>query len=533
MTTFGVGELSAINAIAGAYAEFVPVVHIVGTPSTGAQHNGALMHHTVSFTIHVQNTFTYTHRQLGNGDYRVFADMHKKVTIAQANLSDPATAPTEIDRVLRLCYVECRPVYIELPADMVRKVVDGSKLDTPLDVSTPLNDPEMQARVQNLILDRLYQARQPIILVDAGASRHRLLPEVDALVRKTGLPTFVAPMGKSTVNETLPNFIGTYAGDGSHPLVRKYVEESDLVLTIGNVKSDVNTSGFTVRISTLHSIDLHYDCLKFDYAQYDKLHMKWVLQSLTKAVDVSRLPTFASIKRPADISYTSIDNGFSNGHAANGSVVKDVSLDFPMDSITHSYLWPRISSWLKQDDIVVVETGTSSVGIWEARFPPGLNAISQPLWSSIGFGIGATQGAALAAKELGKGQRTISFEGDGSFQLTMQELSTIIAHDLRVTMFLVENSGFTIERWIHGFDEDYNDRPQWRYSEIPKTMVPVGSKHVVKTWKITTRTELEELLNDEEFAHGEGLQFVEMHMPREDAPEALKMVCRAAAKNNA
>lgn len=92
--------------------------------------------------------------------------------------------------------------------------------------------------------------------------------------------------------------------------------------------------------------------------------------------------------------------------------------------------------------------------------------------------------------------------------MTGFELSTIIAHNLNVTMFLIENSGYTIERWIHGMEAGYNDVPQWRYSQIPEALTPasLAGKKNVKTWKIATVTELEDLFADEAFANGEGLQ---------------------------
>lgn len=99
-------------------------------------------------------------------------------------------------------------------------------------------------------------------------------------------------------------------------------------------------------------------------------------------------------------------------------------------------------------------------------------------------------------------------------------------------MFLIENSGYTIERWIHGMEAGYNDVPQWRYSQLPEAFTPVGVNRKVKTWKIATKTELEHLLTAEEFANGAGLQFVEMHMPMTDAPKALREFGANAAKRS-
>jgi pyruvate decarboxylase len=158
VTTFGVGELSAMNAIAGAYSEVVPVVHIVGTPSTISQKNGMLLHHT-----------------LGNGDFNVFANMSKQISCAVAKLDDPYEAPILIDNVLRECWVKSRPVYITLPTDMVQKKVEGARLNTPIDLSDPPNEKEKEQYVVDVVLKYLHAAKNPVILVDACAIRHRVI----------------------------------------------------------------------------------------------------------------------------------------------------------------------------------------------------------------------------------------------------------------------------------------------------------------------------------------------------------------------
>ena len=193
VTTFGVGELSAINAIAGAYSEYVPIVHIVGTPSTLSQQDGMLLHHT-----------------LGNGNFETFANMNRDVSCALAKLTDSHEAATLIDHAIRECWVQSRPVYITLPTDMVQKKIEGQRLQTPIDLNYPPNQPEKEDYVVDVILKYLHAAKNPIILVDACAIRHRVLDEVHELVEKSGLPTFVAPMGKGAVDETLPNYGGTW-----------------------------------------------------------------------------------------------------------------------------------------------------------------------------------------------------------------------------------------------------------------------------------------------------------------------------------
>ncbi len=219
VTTFGVGELSTLNATAGAYSEYVPIVHIVGQPSTLSQKDGMLLHHT-----------------LGNGDFNVFANMSSGISCAMARLNDPHEAATLIDNALRECWVQSRPVYITLPTDMVEKKVEGERLKTDIDMSVPACEAEKEDYVVDVILKYLTSAKNPIILVDGCAIRHRVLEETHALIEKSGLPVFVAPMGKGAVDETLPNFGGVYAGDASHSGVKERVESADLVLTIGSIK---------------------------------------------------------------------------------------------------------------------------------------------------------------------------------------------------------------------------------------------------------------------------------------------------------
>lgn len=396
VTTFGVGELSLVNAIAGAYSEYVPIVHIVGTPSTISQRDGMLLHHT-----------------LGNGNFEVFADMNREITCAMAKLKDPYEAATQIDHAIRECWVKSRPVYITLPTDMVQKKVEGQRLETPIDLSYPENQTEKEDYVADVVLKYLHAAKNPIILVDACAIRHRVLDEVHELIEKSGLPTFVAPMGKGAVDETLPNFGGVYAGDGSNRGVRERVESSDLVLSIGAIKSDFNTGGFTYRVSQLSTIDFHSEFVRVGYSEYPGVRMQGVLKKVVAKMGKLNVQP---------------------GPEANNDIAKedqDISKD---QVITHAWLWPRVGQWLVPNDIVITETGTANFGIWETRFPKGVTALSQVLWGSIGYSVGACQGAALAAKETGGDRRTILFVGDGSFELTAQEVSTMIRQDLNPIM---------------------------------------------------------------------------------------------------
>ncbi|KAI9834213.1 MAG: hypothetical protein M1819_003051 [Sarea resinae] len=492
ITTFGVGELSAVNAIAGAYSEFSPIVHIVGYPSTQSMRNGMLLHHT-----------------LGNGDFNVFANISNEISCNVAKLEDPATAATLIDHAISQCYLQSRPVYITLPTDMVTKKVEGQRLKTPLVLTHPPNNEEQEDSVVETVLKLLHAAKNPVILVDACAVRHKVLSEVHDLVTKSNLPTFVTPMGKGAVNETHSNYGGVYAGDGSNEGVRERVEGADLILSIGSLKSDFNTTGFTYQTSQLRTVDFHSDHIVVGYSQYPGVRMQGVLRKV-----VDRMGKLSVQPGPVPTNKIAQEDLDSSKNAV----------------ITQAWFWPRMGQWLRKNDIVVTETGTANFGIWDTKFPEGVTALSQVLWGSIGWSVGAAQGAALAAKEMGN-RRTILFVGDGSFQLTCQEVSTMIRHELNPIVFVICNEGYTIERFIHGFEATYNDIQPWKFNDL----IPAfgASPDKSKTYTIKSRQELEALFGNEEFNTAKKIRFVELYMPKDDAPKALKLTAESARARNA
>ncbi|KAI0150592.1 pyruvate decarboxylase [Xylariaceae sp. FL1272] len=496
VTTFGVGELSAINGLAGAYSEMVPVVHIVGCPSTISQKSGMLLHHT-----------------LGNGDFNVFANMSAGVSCEVAKLIDPAEIATQIDHALQQCFLQSRPVYIMLPTDMVTRKVEGERLEQNIDLQEPSNPEDKENYVVDVVLKYLHSAKRPVVLVDACAIRRRVLEEVHTFIDKTKLPVFVTPMGKGAIDETHPCYGGVYSGSASSEKVKNMVEDSDLVLSIGALKSDFNTAGFSYRMSQLETIELHsYSCV-VKYSEYPGVNMRGVLRKVTERVDVSQLKVLAAPKLIVE----TVSSAPSSGSGP----------------IEQKWFWPRISDFLREGDVVITETGTANFGIWETRFPSNVTALSQVLWGSIGWAVGACQGAALAVKDGDeKKRRTILFEGDGSLQLTAQEISTMVKHELDVIIFVICNDGYTIERFIHGMDATYNDVPEWKYRDLGTVFG--GTDKTVKSYAVKTPDELEKLLADEDFAvNYHGLRLVELYMPKEDAPTSLKATAEASAKNNA
>lgn len=197
------------------------------------------------------------------------------------------------------------------------------------------------------------------------------------------------------------------------------------------------------------------------------------------------------------------------------------------EAITNDIIWPLVSDFLRKDDVVVAEIGCSSFGILTTPMPKGATLLSGMLWSSIGWSVGATLGALLAAQETSVPRRVLLFVGDGSLQLSVQEISTMVRNGLKPTIVLLNNEGYTIERHINGPTAKYNDISLWNWAHVlPLFTPPAGSSSSpVKPGRYvsaTTRGELESILTDDDFAAADRVQLLEVKLGRLDAPKALR-----------
>lgn len=489
VTTFGVGELSALNGVGGAYAEHVGLLHVVGVPSISSQAKQLLLHHT-----------------LGNGDFTVFHRMSNNISQTTSFISDLNSAPSEIDRCIREAYVNQRPVYLGLPANLVDLMVPASLLDTPVDLSLKPNDPDAQDEVITTVVDLIDKAHNPVILVDACALRHACKGEVAQLVDETQFPVYVTPMGKSAVNELHPRFGGVYVGSLSEPSVKEAVESADLILSVGALLSDFNTGSFSYSYKTKNIIEFHSDYTKIRQATFPGVQMK---EALTKLLDTLK-------QHPVH---------YKPGPVPQEKVVASPGSDA---GITQEWLWLRVSSWFQEGDIIITETGTSAFGIVQLRFPDNCVGISQVLWGSIGFTVGATLGAVMAAQEIDPAKRVILFVGDGSLQLTVQEISTMCKWETTPYLFVLNNDGYTIERLIHGETATYNDIQPWNNLAL-LSLFNAKNYEAVRVSKVG---EIEKLFHDIEFNKNSKIRMVEVMLPKMDAPQNLVKQAELSSKTN-
>lgn len=493
VTTFGVGELSALNGVAGSYAEHVGLIHIVGIPSLDSQKKQLLLHHT-----------------LGNGDFTVFSKMSNHISQTQGILDDPALAPNVVDRVIREAYIHQRPGYLAFPANMVDVKVPKERLNTPLDLSIPKNDPVVQEEVLEAVLDMISKAKNPVVIVDGCCGRHNASEEAAKLIETTKFKYATTPMAKGTkhIDESGNRFTGVYVGSLSYPDVKESVEESDLVLSVGALLSDFNTGSFSYHLSG-KTVEFHSDHTKIRNAHYPKVAMK---ELLNKLIDLPKLKEATANYTPVDV----VKNPFREA-------VEDKN-----GQITHSWLWPRLSKFLKPRDIVITETGTSSFGILLTRYPKDVFGISQILWGSIGYTVGSTFGAATAAAEIDPSRRVVLFVGDGSLQLTVQEISSMVRIGLKPYLFVLNNAGYTIEKCIHGPEAEYNEIQPWDH----QLLLPAFGALDYEALKVKKSAELDKLFDDEKFAKNDKIRLIELFMDSKDAPKNLIGQAEFSSKAN-
>ena len=480
-STFGVGELSAINGVAGAFAERVPVVVITGSPATINFQTRPLLHHTL-------------------GDYQIPLKMYEKVTAASTQLASGETAPAEIDRVLTVCLSRQQPVYISLPSDVVMmKCNRPSAFRFP---AHPQSDPEALGEAIKEAVKMLDNAQKPIVIGDVELVRFKLQKDFAGLLEKTGFPYVTMMLGKTLLSEHHPQFIGLFEGDRSRDYVRNRVESADCILKLGALMTDFNTGGFTANLDDSKMISGNIGYVKIKHHYFENVHLHDFILGLTEKL---------SRRDPASLDIQCAHDGCVHRHTV------PYQPDAPKP-LTVKRFFDRMSHFIENNSIVIAETGVSLFSAAEMLMPEGATFIGQTFYGSIGYTVGATLGACMGAQD----RRAVLFVGDGSFQVTCQDLSTMIRNHLKPVIFLLNNDGYTIERVIT--DHPYNDLQPWHYHKLVEVF---GGGLAID---VRTEGELEEALR--KAATAESLVFIEIHTGRLDCPESLRRAGKSMAKIN-
>lgn len=477
LTTFGVGELSAINGIAGSYAEYVPVLHIVGAPCSAAQQRGELMHHT-----------------LGDGDFRHFYRMSQAISAASAIL-DEQNACFEIDRVLGEMFAARRPGYIMLPADVAKKTAIPPTQALTLPVHEAQSGVETAFRYH--ARQCLMNSRRIALLADFLAGRFGLRPLLQRWMVETPIAHATLLMGKGLFDEQHPNFVGTYSAGASSKEVRQAIEDADRVICVGTRFVDTLTAGFTQQLPAERTLEIQ------PYAS--RIGETWFNLPMAQAVSTLRELCLECAFAPPP----------------TRSAGQPVRID--KGELTQESFWQTLQQYLKPGDIILVDQGTATFGAAALSLPDGAEVVVQPLWGSIGYSLPAAFGAQTACPD----RRVILIIGDGAAQLTIQEMGSMLRDGQAPVILLLNNDGYTVERAIHGAAQRYNDIASWNWTQIPPAL---NAAQQAECWRVTQAIQLAEVL--ERLARPQRLSFIEVMLPKADLPELLRTVTRALEARN-
>jgi indolepyruvate decarboxylase len=469
MTTYAVGELSALNGVMGARAERSCVFHIVGMPTMRSQRVGQIIHHT-----------------LGDGVFQNFANISAQAACVWV-LITPDNCVHEMERVIVTARAESRPAYILVASDYAITPVEATD---PAPYPKPASGPDLATAVA-AITERIEAARSLAVLPAYTVSRFKLQRSLRALIETLGCPFAAMAMDKGVLSEAHPQFVGTYSGAASSPAVREAVEGADLVIDAGGVSfNDINTSAYTSRIPPERLVTIGIDHVRNGDRIYNPVRMGDVFALLA-----------GSVRKKF-------------GYSAPPRETPPKPGGKPNDPITAAALYPRYREFLKPMDRIVLESGSSTMGIVPLPLPDGAEVHCQPLWGSIGWATGAALGVALADRS----RRTVLFTGEGSHQLTANDIGTMGRNGLKPVIFVLNNGGYMVERALEANpDWVYNDLAPWNYQALPAAL---GCKGWF-TAKVTTLGELDAALA--RAATGESACYIEVVGGRMDFPESLAL----------
>jgi indolepyruvate decarboxylase len=427
-TTYGVGELSALNGVMGARAQRLPVFHIVGAPSTQIQRQGLITHHT-----------------LGDSVFNNFKAASEAACCVSANLT-PDNVIEEMERVIREALRLSAPAYISVPMDLGKMPVIGKPVKgVPLSqIKRTHSDPAALAAAIDFVVGKMQASKNTIALPTQFVTNYGLTAALLNFLNTSKLPFATTPMDKGVLSESHPGYLGIYSGMGSSPVdLKATVEGAELVLDIGGVVfEDFNTTFWTDNIASTKLIVLGDQFVRMGSTIFTGVTLGDMLEGLTKRVSA----------RP-------------NLSVKSSQPVMPI-VGAATDPTSSDNFYPRLQSLLKSGDVLVVETGTCIMYTTPMLLPDGVGFQTQTLWGSIGWATPAAEGVCMANK---KG-RTILVTGDGSHQLTANEIGVMGRYGIKPIIFVLNNNIFGVENVLSEIGPSYDELAKWKYAQIPAAM---------------------------------------------------------------
>jgi pyruvate decarboxylase len=423
VVTYNVGAFSALNGIAGAYAERLPVVLISGGYNTNDPAEGHIVHHTIEIT-----------------DLSYQYDIMKKVTCDAARILHAKDAPHLIDRVLQTVMRERKPGYIEIPCNLA-----SAECSRPTPQATlgqlPVSDPRTLSSAVEATAGLLANAERPILLAGPHLRSYDATEAFRQLAEALGCAVAVQPNAKGLFPETHPQFIGIYWGEVGTPGVQEAIDRADLVIAAGPVYSDYITVGWTAQPPPGKTVNVESDHVGLPTTHYDGAVMAEYLNALAKLVrgnDASLVQFRRSRAEP-----------------------RTLQQGEPSASLTRVEMVRQIQELVDPQTTVLVESGDAWFDSMYLSLPEGASYEVEMQYGSIGWSVPASFGYALGVDPE---RKLISMIGDGSFQLTAQEVASMIRYERNNIMFLINNHGYVSESEIH--EGPYNYIKNWDYAGL-------------------------------------------------------------------
>lgn len=433
-TTYGVGELSALNGVMGSKAHRLPVFHLVGAPSRRITHQHLITHHT-----------------LGDGVYGNFESLSAAACCVSALLT-PDNAIPELERVIREALRQSAPAYIVIPMDYARMQIVGAPV-----TGAPLASLKRQSSVAveldgalKAVIARLGDAKNPVVLPGAMLARYGLQDKLKLFLDASKIPYATTPMDKGVVSEGLPTFLGMYNGDRSSPLAaRDRVQNADLILDLGGiVLEDLNTGLWSDAIPMERMVSIRDHWVQLGATIFSYVAIDDMLDGL-----IAQAPAYAG----------HVD---SEKHAAAPKYELLPLSGAASDRLGSAHFYPRLQRFLRGGDVLVIETGTCMLHLGAMKLPEDVGCESQTLWGSIGWATPAAMGVAMA-NEAG---RTIIVTGDGSHQLTLNELGVMGRYRLKPIIFVLNNGIYGVEDVLSERGHEYDNLAALNYHLLPQAM---------------------------------------------------------------
>ncbi len=471
--TYGVGGLSLANSVAGAYAEQSPVVVISGATGLKERADNPLLHHRVR-------------------GWNTQLDVFDKLCAASIELSDPATAYRDIDYALDTAHRMKRPVYLELPRDMVDVVPEQSRSFEPKALAS---DPAVLAEAIREAVARIEAAERPVIVAGVELHRYGLQAETLAFAENAGIPIAASMLAKSVISEVHPLYIGLYEGAMGRAEVSRFVEDSDCVILLGTMLTDVNLGIFTAKLDLAQSILATSEELRISHHHFHHVLLEDFIKGLAAARPQARPqslpPGPAAARGPFQLA--------------------------PDQPITTTRLVRRLDESLDDKTLVIADVGDSLFASSELVIQGQTEFLSPAYYTSMGFAVPAALGAKMARPDL----KVVALVGDGAFQMTGMELSTIVKHRLPMTVIVLDNGGYGTERLIH--EGSFNDINPWQYQMLPEVL---GSG---TGYEVRTEGEFS-LALDKALADDTGLSLIRVHIGAADHSLTLDRLGAGLAK---